>query len=215
VAPSKKAPKQRRAGRPRNPVPRDVLLSAAVTAFADQGYAAASLDRIADDAGIRKSSLLHRFGSKEALYLESLSTVLGRIGEMVAAAAAGSGSFPDRLDDLSALITDYFVDEHRAARLLFREVMDRGPFFSGEGAQLFDLVLGTAVAFVEAGVAANEFDTADPADTVMSITGVHLTYFAVHELSEQVRGEPIFTEEARERRCREVVEQVRRLCGVK
>jgi len=191
-----------------------VLLSAAVTVFADCGYAAASLDRIAEETGIRKSSLLHRFGSKEALYLEALATVLGNLDELVQEAAEGTEDFCDRLDRLSRLITDYLTGEPRAARLLFREVMDRGPFFSGAGGPIFMHVLTTAVSFVEAGVQAGEFHTADAADTVMSIVGVHLTYFAIHELSEQLRGAPVFTAQARDRRRVEVVEQVRRICGV-
>ncbi len=195
-------------------MPRDVLIRAAVAVFADKGYAAASLDRIAGDAGIRKSSLLHRFGGKEALYLESLSIVLGRLGEMVAEAADGPGSFSDRLDRLSAIITDYLFEEPRAARLLFREVMDQGPLFSRADASVFELVLGTAISFLTSGVDAGEFDLSDAADTVMSIAGIHLTYFAAHELSGRVRGEVIFSRAAHERRRREVITQVRRLCGV-
>ena len=122
----------RRPGRPRTPVPREVLVGAAVGVFADYGYGAASLDRIAEESGIRKSSLLHRFGTKEALYVEALTTVLGALGAMVSGAATGEEGFAGRLDRLSALITDYFFAEPRAARLLFREVMDRGPLFSGE-----------------------------------------------------------------------------------
>ena len=63
-------------------------------------------------------------------------------------------------------------------------------------------------------VQAGEFHTSDAADTVMSIVGVHLTYFAIHELSEQLREAPVFTPKARDRRRVEVVEQVRRICGV-
>jgi len=44
---------------------------------------------------------------------------------------------------------------------------------------------------------------------------VHLTYFATHELSEQVTGAPIFDEAGRARRKREVIVQIRRLCGVR
>ena len=183
----------RRPGRPRTPVPREVLVGAAVGVFADYGYGAASLDRIAEESGIRKSSLLHRFGTKEALYVEALTTVLGALGAMVSGAATGEEGFAGRLDRLSALITDYFFAEPRAARLLFREVMDRGPLFSGERGAVFEQVLGDAAAFIEAGGAAGEFDTADAADTVMSVVGIHLTYFALHTLSEQARGEPIFT----------------------
>lgn len=204
----------RRAGRPRSPVPRETLIRAAVKAFADTGYAGASLDRIAEEAGIRKSSLLHRFGSKEALYLEALGTVLGSLGEMVADAARSAGSFGDRLDRLGAVISDYLSDEPRAARLLYREVMDRGPFFTGAGGLVFQQVLETAVSFLHAGTEEGTFDVPEPADAVISIVGIHLTYFATHELSEQVTGEEIFTAEARARRKAAVIVQVRRLCGV-
>ena len=190
-------------------------MGVAVGVFADHGYGAASLDRIAEEAGIRKSSLLHRFGTKEALYVEALTTVLQVLGGMVSGAATGEEGFSRRLDRLSALITDYFFSEPCAARLLLREVMDRGPLFAGPGGGVFERVLGEATAFIEAGVVAGEFDTADAADTVMSVAGIHLTYFAVHTLSEQVRGEPIFTASARDRRRREVTLQVRRLCGVR
>ncbi len=207
-------PTPRRAGRPRTTTPRDALIRAAVAAFADSGYAAASLDRIADAAGIRKSSLLHRFGSKEALYLESLAAVLGRLGEMVAAAADGRGSFPDRLDRLSGVITDYLFEVPAAARLLFREVMDRGPLFAKADGSVFEAVIATAIAFLQAGVEAGELELSDAADTVMSIAGIHLTYFAAHELSERARGESVFSDAAHARRRSEVIEQVRRLCGV-
>jgi AcrR family transcriptional regulator len=183
--------------------------------FADAGYAAASLGRIAEACGIRKSSLLHRFGSKETLYLEALSTVLGRLGGMVAEAASGPGDFVDRLDRLSIVITDYLFEEPRAAALLYREVMDRGPFFVGAGGEVFRAILREAVTFLQAGIAAGELESTDPADTVMSICGLHLTYFAIQELSEAVRGEPVFTAKALKRRRREVTAQVRRLCGVK
>lgn len=206
---------RRRAGRPSTPVPREELIRAAVTCFADSGYGAASLDRIAEAAGIRKSSLLHRFGSKEMLYLEALSTVLGRLGEMVAEAGSGPGDFGSRLDRLSTVITDYLFTEKRAATLLYREVMDRGPFFSGPGGDMFRSILRAAVDFLEAGIEAGELTVTDPADAVMSICGIHLTYFAIHELSEGVRGEPIFTEDGLVRRRTEVSKQVRQICGVK
>jgi AcrR family transcriptional regulator len=206
---------RRRAGRPSNPVPREDLIRGAVTCFADLGYAASSLDRIADATGIRKSSLLHRFGSKEALYLEALSTVLGRLGEMVTDAGSGPEDFGTRLDRLSTVITEYLFEERCAATLLYREVMDRGPFFSGPGGEMFRGILRASAEFLQAGVAAGELDVEEPADTVMSICGIHLTYFAIHELSEAVRGGPIFTPKGLELRRGQVIAQVRLLCGVK
>jgi len=140
--------------------------------------------------------------------------VLGRLGAMVAAAATSDGDFVARLDQLSALITDYLVDEPHAARLLFREVMDRGPFLEGPNGSLFEQVLATAVAFLAAGHAAGAFDVPDPGQAILSIMGLHLAYFAVHELTERVQEAPVFSPESHRTRRREVVVQVRRLCGV-
>ena len=204
----------RKAGRPSQSVPREVLIKAAISVFSRHGYSAASLDRIAERSGIRKPSLLYRFGNKEALYIESISMVLGSLGDMVGAAVLSEGSYVDSLDRLGAAITDYMGQEPDAARLLFREVMDRGPYISGPQGDLFAVILGMAVQFVEAGDAAGEFSISDPKDLILTIVGVHLSYFAIDGLSEIVKGAPIYDAESIERRKREVLLQVRRLCGV-
>ena len=190
------------------------MLRAAVGVFSAEGYDGGSLERIARAVGIRKPSLLHRFGSKEALYLECVGLVLGRLGEMVGLAALGDHDPPERLDELSRTMTRYLSEEPHAAPLLFREAMDRGPFISGPGRAAFETVLSTAVQFLEEGRAAGHFDFEDAADAVMSITGVHLTYFTIPDLSAQLSGDGLFGEDAIVRRTRSVIEQVRRICGV-
>ena len=204
----------RKSGRPSTPIPRDVLLRAAISVFANEGYGAASLDRIAERCGIRKSSLIYRFGSKEELYMESIEVVLQSLSAMVGAAAMSGGGYPHRLDQLSGAICDYFGTEPKAARLLFREAMDRGPFISGPQGEMFTLILTTAVAFLEAGATAGDFVVSDAKDLVLTIVGVHLGYFAIEELSGSVHGTPVYQPESLLRRKREVTLQIRRLCGV-
>ena len=205
----------RKAGRPTNPIPREKLVRAAISIFANQGYGAASLDRIAKQCGIRKSSLIYRFGSKEGLYMESIATVLDSLNTMVGTAALSEGDYPHRLDQLSGAICDYFGTEPKAARLLFREAMDQGPFITGPQGDLFDVILNTAVTFLEAGHKAGEFTVSDARDLVLTIVGVHLGYFAIEELSERVQGSPVYAPESLKRRKREVMLQVRSLCGVR
>ncbi len=182
--------------------------------FADHGYAGARLDDIADGAGIRKSSLLHRFGSKQTLYLEAVAWILGDLGSMVDEAASSDAGFTDRLDRLTEVITDYLGGTPAAARVLFREVMDRGPFFTGPGGQVFVSVLSTAVGFLEAGMAAGEFVEQDARQLVMSIVGVHMTWFTVDRLTEAVaQVDPHDPDAVTDRRAAAIA-HVRRLCGV-
>ena len=54
-------------GRPKNPVSKATLLQAAGMAFAERGYAGASMADIASRAGIQKASLFHHFPTKDLL----------------------------------------------------------------------------------------------------------------------------------------------------
>ncbi|MCB9745020.1 MAG: TetR/AcrR family transcriptional regulator [Alphaproteobacteria bacterium] len=203
----------RRAGRPRTPISRESLLDAAAGVFAAQGYAGASLQEIAQAAGLRKASLFHHFESKEALYLEAVASAVGALGGLIAEAQLDGGGYVERLDRLSVLVTRSLGARPRVARLLMREMIDEGPFLQGPGALLVPQVLGGARAFLEAGMAAGAF-TPQPSDQlVMSILGLHLTWFAGLDLTRRISGADPFEAEALEARAQEVAAQVRRLCG--
>jgi TetR/AcrR family transcriptional regulator len=51
------------------------LLSAAVSEFAENGYAGARVDRIAGQAGVNKQLVYHYFGNKDDLYRTALETI--------------------------------------------------------------------------------------------------------------------------------------------
>ena len=59
-------------GRPSRPVARETLIAAAQKAFSVHGFAGTGLAGLAEDVGLRKSSLLHHFRNKEQLYVEAL-----------------------------------------------------------------------------------------------------------------------------------------------
>lgn len=205
---------QRKAGRPRNPVSREALLTVARVAFSEAGYAGASMNDIAGRAGIRKASLFHHFRSKEALYLEMISVITQDLSRLVMEANLGHGGFVERLDRLGELVTQYLGEHPHVARLAMRELIDDGPFAGGVGRGQVELALQVVVAFLRAGMDDNEIPQQDPRHLAVSITGLHLFHFAASKLTGTLFDQTLFTPENVEARAAAVQVQVRRLCGI-
>ncbi len=107
---------------------RDRLLAAAAQDFAAHGFVGAKLADIAAAAGVRRPSLIHHFGSKQALYSSVVERVFGELGAALAGAMEGLGDFEQRLLDMTRQFSDFLRERPEIARLLLREVLDgRGP----------------------------------------------------------------------------------------
>jgi TetR/AcrR family transcriptional regulator len=202
----------RRVGRPARPVAREDLLGVAGAAFAESGYDGTTLETIASRSGLRKASLLHHFPSKDLLYRAVLATSVGDLSALVAGARLDEGDFVERLDRLGEMIVLYLGRRPAAARLLLREVLDCGPFFRTGGRMALDAALRGAADFLEAGMKAGVFAAQNPRQLVLSITGVHLLYFAVADVSTTVLGQDALSVAAVARRAAALKEHVRRLC---
>ncbi|GHG48534.1 TetR/AcrR family transcriptional regulator [Streptomyces griseocarneus] len=103
---------------------RGELLATAAEVFAEQGYTATTVRRIADAAGLLAGSLYYHFDSKESMLDEILSTFLDELWagyDSVLAARLGPR------ETLEALVTESFreIDRHRAAVAIYqREAKD-------------------------------------------------------------------------------------------
>lgn len=114
-------PRKRLSGHER----RAAILDSALSAFAERGYHASSIDDIARGGGISKALIYEHFSSKQELYAELLeqhaNELFERLGTAIAeAGSAGSARLAVGLDAFYR-----FVEEHRVAwRMLFREAND-------------------------------------------------------------------------------------------
>ncbi len=194
-------------------MPRERLLQVARDAFAELGYAGASMSDIAGRAGIRKSSLFHHFSTKDALYLEAVGATLAPLGVLVIEAASSEGDFLSRLDRLGEAVSGYLAAHRQASRLLVRELLDRGPFVAGEGRGGVEVLLRSVTTFLDEGMEAGAFVRQDADHLALTIIGVHLFYFAAEPLAEGLIAEDLFSPPAVERRVRAVLGQVRSLVG--
>lgn len=202
----------RRAGRPTRPVAREALLAVAAEAFAEHGFTGTRLETIASRTGLRRASLLHHFPSKEALYRATLEAVIADLGGLVRDARLDQGDFLERLDRLGELIVRYLGRRPAAARLLLRETMDGAPFLREGGWHAMLLALHAAADFLTAGMAAGAFAMQDARQLVLTIAGLHLTYFAVGDVAGAFLETGSSDAGDLERRVAAVLAHVRRLC---
>jgi AcrR family transcriptional regulator len=104
-----------------------LILAVAGQVFAHDGYERASMDRIADLAGVSKPMLYAYFGSKEGLYVAYIERTGGDLVQrLVGSDDAEAGG----LTRLRAVIGEFlaFVEEHRHAwTVLFRELNSSRP----------------------------------------------------------------------------------------
>lgn len=150
--------------RGRRKVPRAVrerqMLDVAGRVFATRGFYEASMDEIAQGAGISKPMIYSYFGSKEGLYFAYIELagqrLLNRMGEAAAGVGDAPGIDPEARLLASALALFAHIDENRDEwAVLFGELASRGAPFSREAvavrrritdrtAALFDIVLQSA-----------------------------------------------------------------------
>lgn len=99
---------------------RQVILDAALDAFAGGGFSETSLEAVASRAGVSKALIYEHFGSKRELYQALLETYVREMLGRVAGAVAGAGSAEQRLlAGLEGFLE--FVEERREAwRMLIR-----------------------------------------------------------------------------------------------
>ncbi len=187
------------------------MLARAAEAFAESGYAGTSMSAVAARIGLTKASLFHHFAGKEALYLEVLSGFLGDLSGLVLDAKLTEGSFSARLDRLSNVVVDYLGGRPVAARLLLRELVDEGPFLRGPGRAAVEATMAAIAGFLREGMEAGAFRPRDPEQLALTISGLHLYYFAAASTLTEFIGD-VFEPGQVARRRLAVVEQVRALC---
>ena len=110
------------------PETRDRLLDAALIQFAAGGFAGTRLDDIAEDAGLRRSSLLYHFPTKDHLYTAVVRRAFSALAAELEAAMAAPGSFPEQVANLERRYLDFVTARPEFATLILREILDgHGP----------------------------------------------------------------------------------------
>ena len=126
------------------------LLGVARRLFARDGYRGASMESIAEAAGVTKPVLYQHFSSKRALYSALLANDLGRLTGELEAAFSQAESNEERLRQGFGAYLD-FVDRHEDAfRLLFTEALGLDADFQRQVAEFRRWVAGRVARIIAA-----------------------------------------------------------------
>lgn len=88
---------QQESGEPRSSTSRDEILRAAAELFMEFGYAATTIDAVAERLGATKGRIYHHYRSKSDLYFDVQIAAMTRLGAAIEPIARGPGNAMERL----------------------------------------------------------------------------------------------------------------------
>ena len=124
---------------------RRAVLDAAERAFAGSGQGARLAD-IAEQAGIKRPSLLYHYPSKDALHAAVVGRTFADLGQALLLGRSVPGDFPTQLRSMILAFSGFLRERPSAARIIVQEVIAE----SGPGQELLLAQAGPVLDGVEA-----------------------------------------------------------------
>ncbi|WP_300163679.1 TetR/AcrR family transcriptional regulator [Solidesulfovibrio sp.] len=150
---------------------REKILTAAARLFADNGYSAVSMRRIATAVGVTQANLYYYFRDKEELIRSVLEYAFtGKNQTFVA--EAGDAALEERLEQAIACFLTLLFEDAVLAKLFFRELMtDDGDRLKFLTENIFQDSFDTLVKIL-----GEYLDTADPLQAAIFLTSTLIGY---------------------------------------
>jgi AcrR family transcriptional regulator len=108
---------------------REQLLAVARSVFAEQGFAATSIEDIAERAGVTRPVVYEHFGGKEGIYAVVVDREVTRLSELLSAPLVAGGGSRASAEGAAIAFLKFIEDETDGFRVLSRDA----PAGSGRG----------------------------------------------------------------------------------
>lgn len=195
---------------------RSAVLAAAEVLFAEQGYAAAKLEDVADKLGLTRAALFYYFRDKQSLYDAMLAEAFGALAKRLEQVLAAEGkSITERVELAAGAWVDSLVARPTLARLILRIVADGLHTEHGVFADDDRLAMKFLALFQE-GRKSGELKPLhdNPFHVASAVLGTSVFYVAaLATLVPHARFEPLDPEQVAAHK-REVLFEARRLLGI-
>jgi TetR/AcrR family transcriptional regulator len=157
---------------------RERILAAATDEFARQGFAGASVDRIASRARLNKAMIYYHFASKAALYQAILRDMFAATLAEVQAIARRPGPLDTRVDAFVETLARALHARPQFAPIWLRELAEGGRHLDPETFRLVGGIPAVLSGLVREGRRAGLYGEVDPLIVHFSIAGPLLAHLA-------------------------------------
>jgi AcrR family transcriptional regulator len=137
---------------------RSRILEAAAGIFSERGYEAASIDEIADRAGITKPVVYDHFSSKRQLYVSLLELYTGELFAFMSRRVLAEGSAEERFEAGLSAVLEFVETNPVAWRMLFRDPPPSEPEIVEAAERLREQATAATVTLIASGPVADHPD---------------------------------------------------------
>ena len=164
--------------RPRGTQSQAAIFQAAAHEFAQRGYDAAGVDRIAARARVNKAMIYYYFRSKQGLYVEVLRDMFRTVGARARAIADGQGTAEEKLDAWILTMVEEAADRPWFPPIMLRELASGAAHIDRETFGVLNAVYVAVRDVIVQGQREGRFRDADPLLTYFTIMPAILIFFA-------------------------------------
>ena len=164
------------------------LFQAAAQEFAERGYEAARVDRIAQRARVNKAMLYYHYRSKQGLYIEVLRDMFRAVGVRARAIADGPGAADAKLDTWIAAIVEEAAARPWFPPIMLREIASGAAHIDDATFGMMNGVFLAVRDVIEQGQREGSFHQADPLLAYLMILPSILIFFARQRVIAQRKG---------------------------
>ena len=141
---------------------RAAILRAATQEFAERGFAAAGVDRIARRARVNKALLYYYFGSKVALYREVVAVGIQALAERLSVVADADAPADVKIQRWVEQLSAFLADHPAVTPIMLRELADGGRHFDVATLRRLVSIVPMVVGIVKQGRDEDLFGSTDP-----------------------------------------------------